>query len=294
MSGWEFCFSFKNSNKNFICVLDAKGLNEPRRIKSIRHQVLKNLEDYISDKLYETRGRFGEILLLLPVLQSITWQMIQQIEVAKMIGVAHIDNLLQEMLLGGETVDNTPISFSPTQNGGQSSTCDSQCDSSPMISGIDGDGIQPMDTIENSILPPGPQQPDTSIPDVRDEEMLYKHKDDNQNFLSDNELNMFPHMNQQRSQPPPQYQDLSHYKSGNLNINLNQYNNNNNHSNNNISMNSPNSLSRKSLPVGYKNLNLIANQAGVVGSGPPLYPTSVINDDMVILKTEPENNGYAH
>jgi hypothetical protein len=53
------------------------------------------LEDYISDKLYDSRGRFGEILLLLPVLQSITWQMIQQIEVAKMIGVAHIDNLLQ-------------------------------------------------------------------------------------------------------------------------------------------------------------------------------------------------------
>ena len=81
--------------------LDAKGLNDRNRIKAIRHQILKNLEDYISDKLYDSRGRFGEILLLLPVLQSITWQMIQQIEVAKMIGVAHIDNLLQEMLLGG-------------------------------------------------------------------------------------------------------------------------------------------------------------------------------------------------
>lgn len=74
---------------------DAKGLTEPSRVKNIRHQVLKNLEDYISDKLYDSRGRFGEILLLLPVLQSITWQMIQQIEVAKMIGVAQIDNLLQ-------------------------------------------------------------------------------------------------------------------------------------------------------------------------------------------------------
>lgn len=99
-------------------LLDAKGLTEPARVKGIRHQILKNLEDYISDKLYDSRGRFGEILLLLPVLQSITWQvcsyftvydqyshtynfyfrkMIQQIEVAKMIGVAHIDNLLQGM-----------------------------------------------------------------------------------------------------------------------------------------------------------------------------------------------------
>ena len=58
------------------------------------------MEDYISDRQYDTRGRFGEILLTLPSLQSITWQMIEQIEVAKNCGVAHIDNLLQEMLLG--------------------------------------------------------------------------------------------------------------------------------------------------------------------------------------------------
>lgn len=48
------------------------------------------------------RGRFGEILLMLPVLQSITWQMIEQIQMAKLFGMAHIDSLLQEMLLGGE------------------------------------------------------------------------------------------------------------------------------------------------------------------------------------------------
>lgn len=47
-------------------------------------------------------GRFGEILLLLPTLQSITWQMIEQIQFAKLFGVAHIDSLLQEMLLGGK------------------------------------------------------------------------------------------------------------------------------------------------------------------------------------------------
>nr|XP_044249599.1 transcription factor HNF-4 homolog isoform X4 [Drosophila takahashii] len=80
---------------------NAKGLNEPHRIKSLRHQILNNLEDYISDRQYESRGRFGEILLILPVLQSITWQMIEQIQFAKIFGVAHIDSLLQEMLLGG-------------------------------------------------------------------------------------------------------------------------------------------------------------------------------------------------
>jgi Ligand-binding domain of nuclear hormone receptor len=58
----------------------------------------------ISYQISYYRGRFGEILLMLPVLQSITWQMIQQIEFAKMFGVAHIDSLLQEMLLGGKLI----------------------------------------------------------------------------------------------------------------------------------------------------------------------------------------------
>lgn len=89
----------------FVCTIlaDAKGLGEPHRITRIRRQILINLEDYISDEhMYKSRGRFGEILLILPVLQSITWQMIEQIQFAKLFGVAHIDNLLQEMLLGGE------------------------------------------------------------------------------------------------------------------------------------------------------------------------------------------------
>ncbi|XP_058455060.1 transcription factor HNF-4 homolog isoform X1 [Malaya genurostris] len=93
-----------------------RGLNQPQKIKAIRHQVLNNLEDYVSDKQYESRGRFGEILLILPVLQSITWQMIQQIELAKMFGVAHIDSLLQEMLLGGEAMENTTSSTPPLIN----------------------------------------------------------------------------------------------------------------------------------------------------------------------------------
>lgn len=53
------------------------------------------------------RGRFGEILLMLPVLQSITWQMIEQIQFAKLFGMAHIDSLLQEMLLGGKLQEPT-------------------------------------------------------------------------------------------------------------------------------------------------------------------------------------------
>ena len=60
-----------------------------------RYQIQMNLEDYICDQQYDSRGRFGEILLTLPSLQSITLQMIEQISYAKnYVGVA-VDNLLQ-------------------------------------------------------------------------------------------------------------------------------------------------------------------------------------------------------
>lgn len=88
----------------------ARGLGDPRRIKQLRDQVQMSLEDYINDRQYDSRGRFGEMLLTLPALQSITWQMVEQIQLAKLFGNAKIDNLLQEMLLGGAPSDSlTPV-----------------------------------------------------------------------------------------------------------------------------------------------------------------------------------------
>lgn len=98
-----------------LIISDAKGLSEPNRIKALRYQIQINLEDYISDRQYDSRGRFGELLLTLPALQSITWQMIEQIQFAKLFGVAHIDSLLQEMLLGGENHLNIFIHISVSQ-----------------------------------------------------------------------------------------------------------------------------------------------------------------------------------
>ncbi|KAL7978960.1 hypothetical protein Chor_001263 [Crotalus horridus] len=58
---------------------DCKGLSDPGKVKNMRFQVQVNLEDYINDRQYDSRGRFSDILLLLPPLQSITWQMIEQV-----------------------------------------------------------------------------------------------------------------------------------------------------------------------------------------------------------------------
>ncbi|XP_034019627.1 hepatocyte nuclear factor 4-gamma isoform X1 [Thalassophryne amazonica] len=84
---------------------DAKSLRDPSKIKAMRLQVQMNLEDYINDRQYDSRGRFGELLLLLPTLQSITWQMIEQLQFIKLCGLTKIDNLLHEMLLGGLNSD---------------------------------------------------------------------------------------------------------------------------------------------------------------------------------------------
>lgn len=101
---------YKSQSLNINChvyihvlslLVDAKGLSDPSKIKRMRYQVQVSLEDYINDRQYDSRGRFGELLLLLPTLQSITWQMIEQIQFVKLFGMAKIDNLLQEMLLGG-------------------------------------------------------------------------------------------------------------------------------------------------------------------------------------------------
>ncbi len=75
-----------------------------------------NLEDYISDRRqYDARGRFGEILLLLPKLHSISCQMIEQIKLAQEYGMANMDNLLLEMLLGENNHKSPPMPLSPPQ-----------------------------------------------------------------------------------------------------------------------------------------------------------------------------------
>lgn len=69
-------------------------------MRAFRRQLLINLEDYILEQhLYTSRGRVGEILLILPMLQSIALQFVEQVKLAVLVGALKIDNLLQEMLL---------------------------------------------------------------------------------------------------------------------------------------------------------------------------------------------------
>lgn len=128
---------------------NAKGLNDINRIKALRYQIQINLEDYISDRQYDSRGRFGQLLFTLPALQSITWQMIEQIQFAKLFGVAKIDSLLQEMLLGGATADNAqPTQTSQNDNTGGSAT--SEYHSSP--GSISSPNMSPSHPVQSTVI----------------------------------------------------------------------------------------------------------------------------------------------
>lgn len=255
-------------------------MTEPSRVKGIRHQILKNLEDYISDKLYDSRGRFGEILLLLPVVQSITWQMIQQIEVAKMIGVAHIDNLLQEMLLGGETppMETPPIAFSPTSNGNASAgDNEGSMNGNGNGNSNESDPGQMDPSLSNvNLLQSSTSNETQQHQSIGDE---YKHKDNNQNFIPENNMDMYQPQHQSHVSPRVQPYDLNmahqqahHHHLRSTNNSMNQYNN---------------GCNGRKIPSPYKNLNAINNQN-------PMYDgmvTSSSGNEMMVLKEEPEN-GY--
>uniref|UniRef100_A0A1I8G973 Hepatocyte nuclear factor 4-gamma n=1 Tax=Macrostomum lignano TaxID=282301 RepID=A0A1I8G973_9PLAT len=69
------------------------------RVRRWRHSVLQRMQDYMSTQQYRSRSRFGELLLLLPKLQSINHEMIRKVYRTKVEGLAQIDTLLQELLL---------------------------------------------------------------------------------------------------------------------------------------------------------------------------------------------------
>lgn len=249
-------------------------------MKSIRHQILKNLEDYISDKLYDSRGRFGEILLLLPVVQSITWQMIQQIEVAKMIGVAHIDNLLQEMLLGGETPSIDPNNFSPTQQNGSTSSMsnDNGVAISPTSANSIGSENEASIQLESSLnnvnlLQSDHQQQPHSISTPLDvhSTIEYKHKDNNQNFIQETgNMELYQQHHQTHVSPRVQPYDLNiaHQQAHHLRSSTNQ-------------MNNQYSNGRKHSGSSFKAYN---NQN-------PMYDGMITNgSEMLIMKEEPAHN----
>ncbi|XP_055069015.2 hepatic nuclear factor 4, beta isoform X4 [Misgurnus anguillicaudatus] len=83
---------------NDVILLDCPGLQCAQAVRQLRFQAQLLLDEATS----EQRGRFGELLLLLTTLQSVAWQMVEQLQLMRLMGKANVDSLLMEMLLGEE------------------------------------------------------------------------------------------------------------------------------------------------------------------------------------------------
>ncbi|XP_054892602.1 hepatic nuclear factor 4, beta isoform X2 [Poeciliopsis prolifica] len=97
------------TDKEFACLRaivffapDCPSLENPQVVRYLRLQAHVLLEEVTCDQ----RGRLGELLLTLPALQSVSWQMVETLHLAKLLGEARLDSLLQEMLLGEGTATN--------------------------------------------------------------------------------------------------------------------------------------------------------------------------------------------
>ncbi|KAM8762097.1 hepatic nuclear factor 4, beta [Acanthopagrus schlegelii] len=95
---------------------ECPGLKSPQVVRHLRFQAQLLLEEATCER----RGRFGELLLILPALQSVAWQMVETLHFAQLLGEAQMDNLLQEMLLGegANTAQGSPLPSGddPTQD----------------------------------------------------------------------------------------------------------------------------------------------------------------------------------
>lgn len=78
--------------------LDNKSLSNPMRVKELRKRIQVNLETYINRQKPLMRGRFGELLLLMPPLQNIA-RLLVDLVARYNHDTKHVDDLINEMLL---------------------------------------------------------------------------------------------------------------------------------------------------------------------------------------------------
>ena len=83
---------------SFDLFKDNKSLSDPMRVKELRRRVQVNLETYINQQRPLMRGRFGDLLLLIPRLQNIARLMVDLVARYSQ-DTKQVDDLINEMLL---------------------------------------------------------------------------------------------------------------------------------------------------------------------------------------------------
>ncbi|EYC01655.1 hypothetical protein Y032_0105g3672 [Ancylostoma ceylanicum] len=101
--------SYDNSKSNL-----AKGAEDSfQDIDETRQKVLESFERHVRhiSPLRDSPRRFSNLLLLLPPMLNIARDLIEDVQLAKLFGLASIDRLMQELLLPPDSstiVDKTP------------------------------------------------------------------------------------------------------------------------------------------------------------------------------------------
>ncbi|CAF3714359.1 unnamed protein product [Rotaria socialis] len=94
---------------------DNKSLSNPTSVKQLRKRIQVNLETYINQQRPLMRGRFGELLLLLPPLQNIARLMVDLVARYNQ-DTKQVDDLINEMLLNRYRDDCQEAVISTTTN----------------------------------------------------------------------------------------------------------------------------------------------------------------------------------
>ncbi|KRY28596.1 putative ligand-binding domain of nuclear hormone receptor [Trichinella spiralis] len=75
------------------------GLHSKNEVKDLRSKVLIGLQTYCADNCKKDPLRFGNLLLLLPPLQAMSQQFVEDLQLVTIFGMCHFDKLLDELLL---------------------------------------------------------------------------------------------------------------------------------------------------------------------------------------------------
>uniref|UniRef100_A0AAY4E7F2 Hepatocyte nuclear factor 4-beta-like n=1 Tax=Denticeps clupeoides TaxID=299321 RepID=A0AAY4E7F2_9TELE len=132
---------------------DCPGLESPQPVRRVRFQA----QVLLDEATCEQRGRFGELLLMLPPLQSVAWQMVEQLQLARLLGEASVDSLLQEMLLGeGASAAATASTAAATRASEPAWLCNITSGSNPEVLGFNpaGQPIIPRDPLSSPVVLP--------------------------------------------------------------------------------------------------------------------------------------------
>ncbi|CAI4228518.1 unnamed protein product [Auanema sp. JU1783] len=84
----------------------ARGVSQPEAVEKARIACMDALQKRCQKSTHPSECRNGRLLLLLPSLQAVSQQMVEDVQLARLFGLANVDSLMQELILHDESSNN--------------------------------------------------------------------------------------------------------------------------------------------------------------------------------------------